>query len=115
ILVLALLPASMVIGLVKPDLFDIDRAVRRTLVYAVMWTAIGAGYVGVTAALGLAASSQGLQVTVLVTILATALFAPVRRRLAGAPPDGRTARRSAGRPRSGCSGTPWIIRANPGS
>jgi signal transduction histidine kinase len=82
IIPLALLPASIVVGLVKPDLFDVDRAARRTLVFAPLWIAIAGAYIGTAAALGFAASSLGLQVAVLVTILATVLFAPVRRRLA---------------------------------
>lgn len=81
IIALTLLPASVVIGLVKPDLFDVDVAIRRTLVYAPLWIAIAGTYLGAAAALGLAASSQGLQVTVAVTILATLLFAPIRRQL----------------------------------
>ncbi len=81
IIPLALLPASIVIGLVKPDLFDVDRAMRRTMVFAPLWIAIAGAYIGTAAALGFAASSLGIQVAVLVTILATVLFAPVRRRL----------------------------------
>ena len=81
IIPLALLPASIVIGLVKPDLFDIDQAMRRTMVFAPLWIAIAGAYIGTAAALGFAASSLGLQVAVIVTILATVLFAPVRRRL----------------------------------
>ncbi|MDN5858527.1 MAG: histidine kinase [Pseudonocardia sp.] len=78
---LALLPASIVIGLVKPDLFDVDRAMRRTVIYAPLWIAIAGAYIGAAAALGFAASGLGIQVAVLVTILATVLFAPIRRRL----------------------------------
>ena len=81
IIPLALLPASIVIGLVKPDLFDIDRAMRRTMIYVPLWIAIAGAYLGAAAALGFAASGLGIQVAVLVTILATVLFAPIRRRL----------------------------------
>lgn len=81
IVALTLLPASVVIGLVKPDLFDIDEAMRRTVIYAPLWIAIAGTYVGIAAALGFAASSLGLQLTILVTILATLLFAPLRHRL----------------------------------
>ncbi|MGI9085239.1 MAG: histidine kinase [Aeromicrobium sp.] len=82
ILALLTLPASVVIGLVKPDLFDVDHAMRRSFVYAPLWLAIAAMYVGVAAALGTAASPLGLQVTVAVTIVATLLVEPARRRLA---------------------------------
>lgn len=80
---LVTLPASAVIGLVKPDLFDIDRAMRRSLVYAPMWIAIAGAYVGVAAALGLAASGAGLQLAIGATILATVVAEPTRRRLVG--------------------------------
>ncbi len=83
IAVLAALPASVLVGLVKPDLFDLDRALRRSLVYAPLWIAIAGAYVGVAAAVGLAASAAGLQLAILVTILATVLFEPARRHLVG--------------------------------
>jgi signal transduction histidine kinase len=73
--------ASLVIGLVKPDLFDIDRAMRRSLVYVPLWIAIAAAYIGVAALLGLAASGEGLQLAIAVTIVATVLFEPARRAL----------------------------------
>ena len=81
---LVALPASVLVGLLKPDLFDVDRAMRRSLVYAPLWIAIGGAYVGIAAAIGLAASSAGLQLAIAVTIVATVLFEPARRHLAGA-------------------------------
>ncbi len=80
---LVALPASVLVGLVKPDLFDVDRAMRRSLVYAPLWIAIGGAYLGMAAALGLAASSAGLQLAIAVTIVVTVLFEPARRDLAG--------------------------------
>ena len=82
IVALLALPASIVIGLVKPDLFDVDRAMSRSFLYAPLWLAIAAAYLGVAAALGVAASAFGLQVTVAVTIVVTLLVEPARRRLA---------------------------------
>ena len=52
-------------------------------VYAPLWIAIAGAYVGAAAALGLAASSAGLQLAIVATILATVLFEPARRHLAG--------------------------------
>ncbi len=78
---LLVLPASVAIGLLRPDLFDVDRAMRRSLIYAPVWIAIGGAYVGIAAALGLAASSAGLQLAIAATIVATALFEPARRAL----------------------------------
>ena len=82
ILALLALPVSIVIGLVKPDLFDVDRAMSRSFLYAPLWLAIAAAYLGIAAALGVAASALGLQVAVAVTIVATVLVEPARRRLA---------------------------------
>ena len=79
---LVALPASVLVGLVRPDLFDVDRAMRRSLVYAPLWIAIGGAYVGIAAAVGLAASSAGLQLAIALTILVTVLFEPGRRHLA---------------------------------
>lgn len=72
---------SLVVGLVKPDLFDLDRAMRRSLVYVPLWVAIAGVYVGVAALLGLAASGKGLQLAIGVTIVATVMFEPARRAL----------------------------------
>ncbi len=82
IVALLALPASILIGLVKPDLFDVDRAMSRSFLYAPLWLAIAAAYLGIAAALGVAASAFGLQVTVAVTIVVTLLVEPARRRLA---------------------------------
>ena len=82
VVALAALPASIAIGLVRPTLFDVDRALRRSMLYAPLWIAIAGAYVGLAAALGLAASDMGLQLAVLVTIGATLLFEPLRRALA---------------------------------
>ena len=82
IVALTTLPASVAVGLVKPTLFDVDRALRRSMLYAPLWIAIAGAYVGLAAALGLAASGEGLQLAVLVTIAATLLFEPLRRALA---------------------------------
>lgn len=78
---LVVVAASLVIGLVKPDLFDIDRAMRRSLVYVPLWLAIAGAYIGVAALLGMAASGQGLQLAIAVTIVATVMFEPARRAL----------------------------------
>lgn len=76
------LPASLAVGVVRPDLFDVDRAMRRSLVYASLWTAIAAAYVGGAAALGMVAPGEGVQLAIAATIGATLLFEPARRHLA---------------------------------
>lgn len=79
--VLVIVAASLAIGLVRPDLFDIDQAMRRTLVYVPLWIVIAGAYIGVAALLGLAASGKGLQLAIGVTIVATVMFEPARRAL----------------------------------
>ena len=79
-LALSALPVSTAVGLVRPELFDIDQAARRSLVFAPLWIAIAGTYVGVAAALGFAASALGVPAVVAVTLLAAVLFEPIRRR-----------------------------------
>jgi len=76
------LPTALTVGLVRPRAFDIDRAVRRSIVYAVLWTAIAVAYVGGAAVLGLAAPGEGVQLAIAATIGATLFFDPARRWLA---------------------------------
>ncbi len=77
---LSALPVSMAVGLVRPDLFDIDRAARRSLLFAPLWIAIAGTYVAVAAALGFAATGFGVPGVVTVTLLAAVAFEPLRRR-----------------------------------
>lgn len=79
---LSALPASLAVGLVRPGLFDVDRMMRRSVVYAALWTAIAVAYVGAAAALGLAASGEGVQLAIAATAGASLLFEPARRYLA---------------------------------
>ncbi|MDR0358205.1 MAG: GAF domain-containing sensor histidine kinase [bacterium] len=79
---LAGVPVSIGIAILRHRLFDIDLAIRRSLVFGILWLAIVLAYSGLTAALGLAAGQAlSVQAAVVVTILATILFQPVRRRL----------------------------------
>ncbi len=112
---LVVVVASLVTGLIRPDLFDIDRAMRRSLVYVPLWIAIAGAYIGVAALLGLAASGEGLQLAIAVTIVATVMFEPARRSLVrraralgvrrvaqrrGARPPARRDARAHARPRA---------------
>jgi hypothetical protein len=77
-----LLPVTLAIGLLRHRLFDIEVVLRKSLVYGALWLAITLGYLGLTAALGIAAGAQlPLGLVVLLTIIATQLFQPARRRL----------------------------------
>jgi signal transduction histidine kinase len=82
ILALVALPVAAGIGLVQPRLFDVDRVARRSLVFVPLWVAIAAAYIGAAAALGHVASDTGVQVAIVLTILATIGLEPVRRVLA---------------------------------
>ena len=79
---LSALPASLAVGLVRPDLFDVDRVMKRSVLYAALWTTIAAAYVGVAGALGLAAPGEGVQLAIAATAGASLLFEPGRRYLA---------------------------------
>jgi signal transduction histidine kinase len=81
-LTVSTIPVGLLIGIVRHQLFDLRVAVRRSLSYAVLWLLIAAVYAGVAAVPGLAAADRvPPTVAVLVTIAATMLFQPARRRL----------------------------------
>jgi signal transduction histidine kinase len=77
-----LLPITLAIGLLRHRLFDIEVVLRKSLVYGALWVAITLGYLGLTGALGIAVGARlPLGLVVLLTIVATQLFQPARRRL----------------------------------
>ena len=77
----AVLPACVGIALVRHRLLDIDVVFRRSLVYGLLWLLITLLYVGVAAALGVAAGSQlPVPVAVLLALGSAMLFEPARRR-----------------------------------
>ena len=81
IAVIAVLPLCLGVALVRHRLLDIDVVIRRTVVYGLLWLAITAVYVGVAAALGVAAGRQvPVAVAVLLTIGAAMAFEPARRK-----------------------------------
>ncbi|HET9223402.1 MAG TPA: histidine kinase [Roseiflexaceae bacterium] len=77
-----LLPVTLAIGLLRHRLFDIEVVLRKSLIYGGLWMAITLGYLGLTAVLGITAGARlPLGLVVLLTIIATQLFQPARRRL----------------------------------
>lgn len=77
-----MLPVSIVVGVIRHRLFDIDLVIRRSLAYGVMTVAIAAVYVSVAAAPGLALGDQvPVELAVVLTVLAAVVFQPVRVRL----------------------------------
>lgn len=78
----ALLAASLVVGMLRHRLFDIDAVIRGSAVYAALWLAIGVAYVGAAAALGTTAGERlPVGAAILLTIAATIAFRPLRDRL----------------------------------
>lgn len=82
ILTIASLPTAIAIALVRPHLLDIERVVRKSLVYGSLWVLIAAAYVIAAAGLGLAAGRHlPLGLALALTVVATLVFHPARVRL----------------------------------
>jgi signal transduction histidine kinase len=79
---LALVPVAILVAILRYRLFDVDVLIRKSLVYGSLWLLISAIYALAAVALGVAAGDQ-LPVTlaILLTVLATLVFQPARRRL----------------------------------
>lgn len=76
------LPATLVIGMLRQRLFDVDVLLRRSLIYGLLWLAIAVAYAAIAALLGLAAGQRfSVQIAVFVTIFASMVFQPARRAL----------------------------------
>lgn len=69
-------------ALFRYRLWDIELVVRRSIVYGVLWLAIAAAYAAVAAGLGLVAGATfPLEAAIALTVAATIVFQPARRRL----------------------------------
>ncbi|MGH9111351.1 MAG: GAF domain-containing sensor histidine kinase, partial [Acidimicrobiales bacterium] len=74
------IPIAIGIAILRHRLFDIDVLIRRSVVYAVLWLAIGAVYVATAALPGLVVGERvPIGVAVGLTVLATLAFQPARR------------------------------------
>ncbi|WP_158942848.1 sensor histidine kinase [Streptomyces sp. ERV7] len=74
--------SGLVFAAFRHRLPGMDFAIRRSLVYGVLWTIIGAWYLGMTTALGLTAGQYlPIGLAVFVAVSATMLFQPVHRQL----------------------------------
>ena len=81
-MVLSLYPVVIVIAILRHRLYDIDLVVRRSVVYGVLSLIIAALYLGLAAAPGLALGDAiPVELGVVLTIIAVAVFQPLRRRL----------------------------------
>ena len=80
--VMSFLPTTFAIALFRHRVIDVDIVIRRSLVYGALWLLIAVGYAVLAGAAGLAAGSRlPVEMAVLLTIVATLLFQPVRSRL----------------------------------
>jgi signal transduction histidine kinase len=81
-LALMTLAAGFGLALFKYRLWDVEVVIRRSLVYAVLWLLIAGVYAAVAAGFGLFAGARfPIEVAILITVLATLVFQPARRRL----------------------------------
>jgi signal transduction histidine kinase len=81
-LVMLTLFVSLALGIVQPRSLDVDRVLRRTLVYGVLWLAIAAMYVGLAAAVGVTAQHYlSVPWAIVLALVAGLAFQPARARL----------------------------------
>jgi hypothetical protein len=84
LIVFSFLPIATAIAILRYQLYDIDRILNRTLVYALLTACLGALYLGVVvglqALLSSVAGGSDLAI-VITTLLVAALFLPARRRV----------------------------------
>ncbi|MDP8968019.1 MAG: hypothetical protein M3N04_05410, partial [Actinomycetota bacterium] len=73
IVALVVFPCAITIGLVRPQLFDIEGVVRRAAAYGALLLVVAGVYVGIAAALGVALGGENLQVAAAMAIVATLL------------------------------------------
>ncbi len=81
IVAIVVFPCAITIGLVRPQLFDIEGVVRRAAAYGLLLIVVAGVYVGIAAALGVALGGENLQVAAAMAIVATLVFEPARRAL----------------------------------
>jgi hypothetical protein len=84
-ILLAGLPISVAIAILRYRLYDIDIIIRRTIVYAVLTLTLALIYylavVILQTAVGLAVEDQSPYIIVVSTLLIAALFSPLRRQI----------------------------------
>jgi signal transduction histidine kinase len=82
VLAIASLPVGIAIALLRPTLLDVDRVIRKSLVYGLLWSLIALTYVAAAAGLGLLAGRRfPLGLAIALAVAATLLFQPARQRL----------------------------------
>lgn len=82
LVILFMVPVSIVVGVMRYRLYEIDLIVRRSVVYGGLSAGIAVIYIGLAVAPGLALGDQiPVQLAVVLTIVAALAFQPLRRRL----------------------------------
>ncbi|HEX6355615.1 sensor histidine kinase [Actinophytocola sp.] len=82
IMMLLMVPVTIVIGIVRHRLFEMEPVVRRSTVFTVLSLLIAGAYLGVAAAPGLTLGREiPVELAVAITIVAAVAFQPLRRRL----------------------------------
>ncbi|MBB5773752.1 sensor histidine kinase [Nonomuraea jabiensis] len=80
--VLGAVPAAIGVAVVRYNLLDIRLVIRGSLAYGLLWSAIALVYAGVATGLGVVAGERlPVAITVVLTVLVTLVFQPVRARL----------------------------------
>lgn len=73
--VFTLLPVSLVVGMLRHRLFDVELIIRRSVIFGALWAVIALLYVAVAAVLGIAAGTRlPTTVAVLVAVVAAMAF-----------------------------------------
>ena len=82
LIIMFMVPVSIVVGVMRYRLYEIDLIVRKSVVFGVLSVGIAIIYVALAVAPGLALGDQvPWQLAVVITILAALAFQPVRRKL----------------------------------
>lgn len=80
VLLLLMIPVTIVVGIVRHRLFEIDLVIRRSVVWGFLSLVIAIVYIGLSATPGLALGHQiPVELAVILTIVAAAAFQPLRR------------------------------------
>jgi signal transduction histidine kinase len=81
---MVVLPITIAVALLRPDLFDVDTVLRKSMVYGLLWLLIASTYVAAAAGLGVVAGQRfSVGVAITLTVVATLVFQPARHWLEG--------------------------------